>query len=239
MLVNEIHGLFTINHLIYTILSFLLVIVLIYLSIKLNTNQIKKQIKIIGIIVISLEIIKIIYMITDNRSPNDYVPLYYCSLLIYFLFLIYIKNEKIQQIGYSLIMYNGLIPALAYILYPITAINFHPLISFDTIHSLIYHSLMLYLSLIIMIKKIHLVCFKDVKIFLVATLSLCLVAYIVNAIWGTFFMFINNAPFDNPILVSLENIVGFFYPFVIAFAQTFGSFIGAYFVYKFIQERID
>ena len=238
MLVNEIHGLFTFNHLIFTILSLLLVGTLIFLSKNLKVKKIKNQIKIIGIIVIILEIIKIVYMIIDKRSMNDYIPLYYCSLLIYFLFLLYFKNEKIQNIGYSLIMYYGLVPALAYIFYPITSINFHPLISFDTLHSLIYHSLMLYLSLIIMIKKIHIIDFKDIKIYLISTLSLCLVAYIFNSIFGTILMFINKAPDDNPILVLLEDIVGVFYPFAIALVQTLGSYIISYYMYKFIQRRI-
>lgn len=238
MLASQIHGLFTYNHLIFILLSFLLVGTLIYLSRKIEINKIKKIIKIIGIIIIVLEIIKIIYMIIDKRSMNDYIPLYYCSLLIYFLFLLFFNNEKTQNIGYSLIMYYGLVPSLAFIFYPITAINFHPLISFDSLHSLIYHSLMLYLSLIIMIKKIHLVNFKDIKIYLISTLSLCLVAYLYNSIFGTILMFINKAPHDNPILVSLENIVGVFYPIAIALIQTIGSYIVSYYTYKFIQRRI-
>lgn len=237
MLVNEIHGLFTINHLLFIVLSLILVGTLIFFSLKLNINQIKKQIKIIGLIIILFEIIKIIYMIRENRSMNDYVPLYYCSLLIYFLILIYFKNKKLQQIGYSLIMYYGLVPALAFIFYPITAINFHPLISFDSLHSLGYHSLMLYLSLIIMIKRIHLFNFKDLRIFLLSTLSMCLIAYIVNDIYGTIFMFINQAPNDNQILVLLESIVGIFYPIFIALFQTIGSFIASYFICKIIQKR--
>jgi len=238
MLVNEIHGLFTINHLLFVGLSLILVGLLIFLSLKLNNYQIKKQIKIIGLIIILLEIIKITYMIIDKRSPNDYVPLYYCSLLIYFLFLLYFKNEKIESVGYSLIMYYGLVPAIVFIFYPITAINFHPLISFDSLHSLIYHSLMLYLSLIIMIKKVSLVNFKDIKFYLISTLSLCLIAYLVNAKFDTFFMYINKAPFDNPILVLLESIVGVFYPIVVALFQTLGSFIVSYVLYKIIQKRM-
>ena len=237
MMTSEIHGLFTINHLLFILISFLFIGLLFFFSRKLNKEQIKKQISIIGIIVIVFEIIKIVFMILDERSINEYIPLYYCSLLLYFLVLIFFKNEKIKNLGYKLIMYYGLVPALFFIIYPITAINFHPLISFDSLHSLFYHSIMLYLSLIIMIKGLCEVNFKDVKEYLIATLSLCLIAYIVNAVCDTYFMYINHAPHDNPALLLLESIVGIFYPIVIGLAQTFGSFIISYFIAKFIQKR--
>lgn len=237
MITSEINGLFTINHLLFILISFTIITVLILLSFKLSIEQIKKQIKIIGIIIIFFEIIKIIFMIINKRNPSEYVPLYYCSLLIYFILFLYFKNEKIQNIGYSLIMYYGLVPGLFYILYPITAINFHPLISFDSLHSLGYHSLMLYLSLIIMIKRVQKFDLKDLKIYLISTLSMCFIAYVVNALFNTTFMYINYAPKDNPFLVFVENIVGIFYPIIIAVFQTLGSYIISYNVCKIIQKR--
>ena len=89
-----------------------------------------------------------------------------------------------------------------------------------------------------MIKKVSLVNFKDIKFYLISTLSLCLIAYLVNAKFDTFFMYINKAPFDNPILVLLESIVGVFYPIVVALFQTLGSFIVSYVLYKIIQKRM-
>jgi len=236
-MINEIHGLFTINHLIIILLSIIIQSVILILSLKKNKEQIIKTIKYLGIFILIYEIIKIIYMIIDKRSINNYFPLYYCSLILYFIILIYPKNNKLNKIGYLLISYSGLIPSFAYIIYTITSINFHPLISFDTIHSFIYHNIMLYISLIIIIKKIHISNKNDYKIYLPVTISICIIVIIINSIFNTTFMYINKAPLDNPFLLSIQNIIGPFYPLFITISLTLGTYILTYIFSSLIQKE--
>ena len=78
-------GMFTIGHLIFLILTS----IGIYLAIKYtdlnNKERIKKNIQIVTITVWILEIIKIIFnlKIGNGNNLNTYIPLYYCSILLY------------------------------------------------------------------------------------------------------------------------------------------------------------
>ena len=78
-------GLYNLNHLlVFIILSILIVISVKMTKIK-NKKDITNIIRILTIIVWILEIIKIIFnfKIGNISNVNTYVPLYFCSLLLY------------------------------------------------------------------------------------------------------------------------------------------------------------
>ena len=213
ILFAQIKGLFSINHLLFTLMSLSIVTILFLLFYKKDLSTIKKSLKFFGIFIIAFEIIKILLNCfvfkIDNNLPNI-VPLYYCSLFIYFFIPTFFKNEKIFNIGFTLLKYYGFVPGLCFILYPITAVNYHPLFSFQSLHSLIFHSLMLFISLLLLYKDANPINKKEFFTYMFVTLSFCLIAYIFNIFANTNYMFINYPSSDNNILLFVKKISGFF-----------------------------
>lgn len=234
---NKIYDLFTIGHLVFVLIALGLILFLFLITSKFNSKQIKIFTKIIAIIIIILEIIKIKNRIDINSSLNQIVPLTYCSLLLYLFIFIFFKNEKIQNLGYLLIMYYGLVPSLTYFLFPYGVIDSNPINSFYLLHSLFYHSIMLYLSLLFIFKKVHKYKLLDIIPYLFITLSYCLFVYLFNNKYDTNLMFINYAVSYNPLLLQLEEKVGLYYPFVVAIGETLGSFIISFCLTFLVQKR--
>ncbi len=221
-------GLFSINHLLFTLISLSIVALLFLLFYKKELNTIKKSLKYFGIFIILFEILKILlncFVFKIDNNLTNIVPLYYCSLFIYFFIPTFFKNKAVFDIGVILLKYYGFVPGLCFILYPITAVNYHPLFSFQSLHSLIFHSLMLFISLILLYKDAQPLNKKGFLAYTIITLSFCLIAYIFNIFANTNYMFINYPSSDNDILLFIKKISGFFYPFIIVFFQTLGSLL--------------
>ncbi len=236
---GKVEGLFTFSHLIYVMLAILIICFFVFFDLKKDKALIEKKIIIIGIVLWILEIIKILFnlFIRETTNISNFVPLYFCSLYLFFVIFCFFKNRKIKEIGYKLIAYNCLVPGIAFIFYPITALNLHPLIHFLSFHSLFYHAMLVYTSLIIIIKKLAIFKFSDCYINLLVGGFFCLLAYIINYNFDTFFMFINKPPKDNYPLLFIEKIFKNFYPFVVGFGQVFGSFILTFLFIKIYQKR--
>lgn len=82
-------GVFNITHLTATCICILLIISLVILSRNIQQVTFTKLIKIFAIVLTLLEIVKISYNLYYNlNSPiNDWLPLHFCSLFIYSLWL--------------------------------------------------------------------------------------------------------------------------------------------------------
>lgn len=221
-------GLFSINHLLFTLISLSIVMILFLLFYKKDLNAIKKSLKYFGFFIVFFEITKILlncFVFKIDNNLTNIVPLYYCSLFIYFFIPTFFKNKNIFDVGFTLLKYYGFVPGLCFILYPITAVNYHPLFSFQSLHSLIFHALMLFISLLLLYKDAKPLSKKEFLTYTIVTLSFCLIAYIFNIFANTNYMFINYPSSDNTILLFVKKISGFAYPFVIALSQTLGSLL--------------
>ena len=78
-------GLYNLSHLLVVIILIILIIISVKMTKIKQKEDITKVIKIATIIVWILEIIKIIFnfLIGNISNVNTYVPLYFCSLLLY------------------------------------------------------------------------------------------------------------------------------------------------------------
>ena len=131
--IGEIPGLFSWSHLIYILISLGSICLLLLLNKNKTNEQIKNNIKIISIIVIVLEILKIIWNLTLREvvSVNDYVPLYFCSFFIYVSAIFaFSKNTNSVLYKFSLLFlfYGGMSGGLAFALLPTTTLNVFPLL---------------------------------------------------------------------------------------------------------------
>lgn len=243
--IGQTKGLFSIDHLIFTVLAILTVALLLIFTHKMTNEKIEKMTKILFFAVTILEILKIIWNVTlrSDKSPNNWVPLYFCSLFIYALGMVSFGKGKIKEIGVLWIVYGQIIGALAFILYPSSSLEIQPLIHVLSIHSWIYHVISLYIGLLFIItnyyktydgKEHNETLRHDFLYYFVSIMAVELLVYIFNLICHTNLMFLNE-PGVVPILELVVRVFGYFYPLIIAIVQASGTFLGGFLFVKLIN----
>ena len=232
-------GMFSWSHLVYTLCSFLYVFLMILFTRKKDKKIVFNIIRIMGIAFILLEVFKILFEHFYLKiSIEGLIPLYYCSMYLYIVILLWIKNDKVKQLGLNLLMYYGLFPGMFFTLMPFTAVNYHGIISFPFIHSFIYHGNLIYVSLIIMIKGLGEINKKATIISSMVFLGFGLFVFIINLIFKKNFMYISD-PGDNYLLEYIVKLVTIYgYPFFMIIIHAIPTTFITYEIYKIASKRI-
>ncbi len=230
---NQIWEIGSFGHIFTIILFLILTVAVLYFLIKLDTRHSRKLLLITAISVSVMEIIKISLRIAKNQAYDSWVPLYYCSLFIFAIWLTVSKNPKIQRIGYIYIGMGAVIAAPFNIIYPSTSLALFPIWHPAEIHSFVYHFIMFITGLYILIKKIYVPKRKDSVIYLIFIFVACIVAVILNEALGTNCMFLADA-FGLPILDTLASSCPIIYMLIVFFAQGALMFWMSFGIYKLI-----
>jgi uncharacterized membrane protein YwaF len=179
------------------------------------------MLKIFAIIVTVLEIIKIIYNFSYNYTWVDaWVPLAFCSIFIYSLWLSGFAKGFLKKAGETFLAV-GLYAGLFFMVFPTTSLMLHPIFHYLCIHSLVFHSLMIYVGLMVIIRKLV----KPSKITLLTYVLylavFSIVAIIINMIASSNLMFYS-APYNMPIkiVVDIYNFSPILYSIFIFFAYS-------------------
>ena len=146
-------GIFTTGHFILMIIT--IISVLIALKNTIKQKETKQIIKKCTIFVWICEVIIIAFKIAINgtNNLNEYVPLYYCSMLLYSGVLSSFGKGKLKRIGDVFLATGGIIGGIVFIFFPTTSLPTYPMFHLVSIHSFIFHGIMLYLGLLINITK--------------------------------------------------------------------------------------
>ena len=103
LLLNEYEacGIFTTKHFILIILTITGIIIALKKTIHKNKEEVKKIIKNMTILIWILEVIRIGFnlYIGNLHNVNEYLPLYYCSLLLYAGLMSSFGKGKIKRTG--------------------------------------------------------------------------------------------------------------------------------------------
>lgn len=178
-------GIFTKGHFILISITIISITIAIKYSIKKSKEEIFKIIKKITIIICILEIIKIIYSILLNSlyEVNSYLPLYYCSMLIYAGILSSFGKGKLKRTGDVFFMTGSAIGGIVFILYPSTSLPTYPVFHILSLHSFLYHGIMVYLGILVNIVKYIQLKKQDIKYFASLVGVLCIIAFFINNIF--------------------------------------------------------
>ena len=78
-------GMYTPGHLALLLMTVLLIGAGLYLCRSMDEAKVRTVIRAVTALLWGLEIWKILFVliVTGSRNPNDFVPLYYCSLVLY------------------------------------------------------------------------------------------------------------------------------------------------------------
>ena len=145
----EACGMFTKGHITLLLLTVIGIIVALKNTANKTKEEVKQIIKRCTILMCVLEVITITFKLLtgDPRNLNNYVPLYYCSLLLYAgLFSSFAKGQ-LQRMGDVFLATGGIIGGIVFLIFPTTSLPAYPALHYVSLHSFLFHGTMVYLGL--------------------------------------------------------------------------------------------
>ncbi len=178
-------GIFTKGHFALIGLTILSIVVALKYSINKSKEEIYIIIKRTTIVMCILEVIKIIYSMSVNSlyDVETYLPLYYCSMLLYAGLLSSFGKGTLKKVGDVFLMTGSVIGGIVFIIYPSTSLPRYPAFHILSIHSFLYHGIMVYLGLLLNNARYIEIKKEDIKYFASLVGMLCIIALIVNNIF--------------------------------------------------------
>lgn len=215
-------GLFTIGHFILMLCSIIGIRFGLKFTYLKSKESVHKIIKNLAIVLLVLEILRIAYSLTqyDLIDVNRYLPLYYCSLLLFSLFLSGYAKGKLKRLGDVFIATGAIVGGSVFLILPTTSLPTYPAFHFVSIHSFLYHSVMIYIGILVNITNYVTITKKDIIYYASLVGLICLVALGVNSVFDSNLMFISEN-FPGTPIEYLYNFLNnkFLFSFIMILAQ--------------------
>lgn len=220
---------YSVGHIILFFLTFLTIILLLQHTKNSDKKTVSKIIRVTTIILWILEVIKIVFnlAIGNAKNPNNYLPFYYCSLILYAGLLSSFAKGKWKRIGDVFIATGSIIGGGFFLCCPNTSLTMYPMFHYISIQSFIFHGAMVYLGVLVNDTSYINVSIGDIKYYAIFLTSALSVSYIVNKILGTNFMFISKN-FPNTPVEVIYNGTGRLFTFVMSILQITVPFYTVY-----------
>ena len=221
----EACGIFSFEHFLLLALTIIVIRIALKNTDTSDENIIKNRIQVVTLCAWILEVIKIIFNLAvgHGNNINTYIPLYYCSILLYAGVFSSIGKGVIKRIGDVFLAIGGIIGGVIFLILPTTSITTYPVFHYLSIQSFLYHGAMIYLGIIINKSRYIELEEKDIIYYAGLVGTMCLIAYIVNNIFDSNLMFISKDFPSNPITI-LYKVTGKFFPLVISLIQMLPPF---------------
>lgn len=231
-------GMFSPEHFILLAITLICVAIAIKHTKNMDKENIKKLIRKTTIFLWILEIIKILFNITNYglSAVNKYVPLYFCSLILYAgIFSGYCKGT-LKKMGDVFLSTGGIIAGLIFLIYPLTSLTSYPIFHYISIHSFILHGIMVYIGMLMLITKYTTIEKRDIIYYSAIIVIISGVAYIVNLICGSNLMFISQN-YPGTYIEIIYNNTGRFFTLFMTIAQATMPFYTVYGIYNLLKSK--
>lgn len=232
-------GIFTKGHLVLFVITIIGIFVALKYTKESSKEEVHNIIKRITIAICILEIIKIYFNIKQNsiHAVNTYVPLYYCSILIYAGILSSFGKGNFKKIGDISLATGTIVGGIVFIIYPSTSLTMYPVFHFLSIHSFLFHGSMIYLG--ILINKTRYIELKkeDIKYYASLIGIMCIAALIVNNLSDGNLMFISRNFPGTPLEILYKITKGsILYNIIMIIAQMSIPFYISYYLVKMANK---
>ena len=232
-------GIFTTDHFILIGITIISIIIALKFTSNKSKEKVHSIIKKITIIMCILEVVKISFNLQQNsfRDVNTYMPLYYCSILLYAGLLSSFGKGALKRAGDVCLATGSVIGGIVFIIYPSTSLPMYPAFHFLSIHSFLFHGTMIYLRILINKTQYIELEQNDIKYFASVIGIMSIVALIINKLFNGNLMFISNNFPGTPIeiLYDITN-GGIMYTLIMVLAQMTLPFYITYVIIKKIQS---
>lgn len=233
-------GMFSIEHFILLAITTICVVIALKFTKNMEKENVKKLIRKATIFLWILEIIKIIFNIKNYglSAVNKYVPLYFCSLILYAgIFSGYCKGT-LKKMGDVFLSTGGIIAGLIFLIYPLTSLTSYPMFHYISIHSFVLHGIMVYIGLLMLVTKYITIEKRDIIYYSAIIVIISAIAYIVNLKCGSNLMFISQN-YPGTYIEMIYNNTGKIFPIVMIVAQATMPFYIIYGIYSLFKSKIN
>ncbi len=140
-------GMFTWPHIVAFIVCMLLIRGAFSVSKNIPWKSVIKITRLLAVVLTALELVKIGYNFYYGYTDLDsWLPLSYCSLFIYACWMSGYGKGWLKKVGDAYITIGALAGGVMFLLVPTTSLMRYPIWHFLSCYSLLFHSMMLYLS---------------------------------------------------------------------------------------------
>lgn len=231
-------GMFSIGHIILFSITMISIVVVLKYTKNIKPDKVKEIIKKSTIILWILEIIKIIFNIKNYgfKEVNKYVPLYFCSLILYAGIFSGFCKGRLKKVGDVFLSTGGIIAGMIFLISPLTSLTTYPAIHFISLHSFLLHGTMVYIGLLMLITGYVKIEKNDIIYYFSLIVIISAIAYIVNGICGSNLMFISQN-YPGTFIEIIYNISGKLFPIIMILAQATLPFYLVYAIYMGISNK--
>lgn len=232
-------GMFSIEHFALLAITIFCIVIAIKHTKNMKKENIKKLIQKITIFLWILEIIKIIFNIINYgfSAVNKYVPLYFCSLILYAGIFSGFCKGILKKVGDVFLCTGGIVGGIIFLISPLTSLTSYPAIHFISLHSFVLHGMMAYIGILMIITKYIEIEKTDIKYYFTLIVAISIIAYIVNLICDSNLMFISQN-YPGTFIEIIYNATGKFFPIVMVLVQAILPFYIIYGIYMKIKDKI-
>ena len=229
-------GMFTLTHLFALFGCLLIVTVLLIITRHWNHHQVKRIIRILAVVLSIIEVGKIIFNFFYGYTGLDnWLPLYFCSLFLYALWMAGFGNRKIANIGLGYLFGAGFVCGLAFLVVPSTSFTTYPLFHFLSSYSMLFHSAMCFIGIQIVITGYYQPKWRNIRYYITFCSIFITLALVINFVFHVNMMFLMK-PYKIPILLILYNLSPLLYTSLMVIGHATLPFIVTYGGYFFIAK---
>ncbi len=229
-------GMFNFWHLLVAVLFFGCLAGMLRLSRGMPSARVRRIQLAVAVLVTVLEVIKISVRVSRGQPPDSWMPLYYCSLFLFAIWLSLCRWEPLRRMGCAYMTMGGILASICFTIYPSTSLAISPLLSTAVLHSFLYHLLMCYTGLLILKTGVYRPRKRDAWHYFLIVFTACVLAVFVNWKLGTNCMFLRH-PFGLPVLQPLLERSRPLYMALVSAAQSVLMFWVNYWLYAWAQKR--
>ena len=225
--------LFSFGHMVLLAITVVLVIVSAKNTRHKSNIEVKKIIRNSVIFLWILEVIKIIFnlCVGNAKNPNTYIPLYFCSIILYAGMFSAFGKGKIKKVGDVFIATGGFVAGICFILYPNTSLTNYPAFHYISIQSFIFHGIMIYLGILVNITDYIKIEKKDIIYYFSFVTIMSAIAYGFNSYFDSNLMFISKNYPNTPVEI-IYDMSGKLFPLVMTIGQATVPFYCIYVLKK-------
>ena len=231
----------------YLIISIVLIITLLFFLRKSSKEKVNKIIKVVSIFLVIFYIAKTtwesIYDIKLSGSFNTgLLPLDTCSIIMYAGLIAGFAKGKIKKMAEAWLVTGGIVGGFATMIH-LNAFYYYPFFSFGAFYSMIWHFLMVFLGLLLIVTNYVEISYKTIIKGFIFHLAISLVVIPIDFIFDFDFMlyhYLGGIPFfENMASTLIAKNLGILNPFmmIILYFISFNLIFGIPLLVKYIKER--
>ena len=224
-------GLFSGWHFLLLGVTLALVALGLYLARHMSEGGVRRTVRVVSVLLWVLETVKICFVlfVLDSRNPNEFLPLYYCSLVLFAGVFSSLGHGWLRRVGDCFLATGGIVGGLAFLVFPTTSLPRYPVLHFLSMHSFLLHGLMVFVGILLLMRGVYVIAARDVWYCAGLISVMCLVAFVFNTTYKRLtglpanLMFISEDFPGTPVTIVYQ-LFGRLFPVAMWLIQAFGPF---------------